>query len=107
MGKFSTLLITSYIPEWKANYLNYQQLSQFIKEETNKDIYRPSVDSLDQSSNEISSSTDRDTLIRNFIANVDKEFKRIHLFYLNKELSLYTFITNRLQTQNNYPNLTI
>ena len=107
MGKFSTLIITSSIPEWKTNYINYQQLSQFIKDETNKDIYRPSVDSLEQNSNEIKSSSEKDNLIRNFLSNVDKEFKRMHLFYLNKEFTLYTFVTKRLQTQNNYRNLSI
>lgn len=99
MGKFSTAFKINRITEWNGRYFDYQALSDFIKEQSSLIKNGPSPsDSQTQALN-------KTELIQVFTNEVDKELKKVYVFYLNRERELYKSINTRLHYQKNYYNI--
>ena len=92
MGKFTNKYSRNKISDWKHNYVNYQSLSEFIKQQSSKN--QPNLDP-----------SERVKLIESFIANVDQEFKTAFGFIYNKERNLYNKINTCLVSKEKYYSL--
>ena len=58
--------------EWKEEYLNYKLLKHYIKVEKNKN-----------------EKIDQKELIKTFINMLNKEIKKVYLFYVQQEREIY------------------
>ena len=99
MGKFSNAFTINRITEWNGRYFDYKALSDFIKEQSSSlTNSHPTSDTPTQSLN-------KTELIQVFTTEVDKELKKVYVFYLNRERELYKSINTRLHYQKNYYNI--
>ena len=71
--------------EWKEEYLNYKLLKHYIKVEKNKN-----------------EKIDQKELIRTFINMLNKEIKKVYLFYVQQEREIYIMINSHLHIRNTY-----
>jgi len=100
MGKYGKTFRKIQLDEWKGKYFDYKKFKQFIKKYVNerdkdeaKDILVTPVDEFDRINEAITKFTDE----------VDKEIKRIFVFFTNKEKRLYKDINKYLHQKDDYP----
>lgn len=100
MGKYGKKFRKIQLDEWKGKYFDYKKFKQFIKKYVNerdkdetKDILVTPVDEFDLINNTITEFTD----------GLDKEIKRIFVFFTNKEKRLYKDINKYLHQKDDYP----
>ena len=97
MGKYGKKFRKIQMEEWKEKYFNYKKFKQLIKKyvsgqkpaknEENKDnIETNAVDEFDKLNERIKEFTDQ----------LDKEIKRVYVFFTNKEKKLYKDINKDL-----------
>ena len=77
------------VEEFKEKYLNYKGLKQIIKRMKNKMKEKENVDSLNYN-------------IKEFTEELDKEIKKVFIFFANRERTLYKEINKHLYIRNNY-----
>ena len=104
MGKYGKKFRKIQLEEWKEKYFNYKKFKQLIKKyvsgqkpaknEENKDnIETNAVDEFDKLNERIKEFTDQ----------LDKEIKRVYVFFTNKEKKLYKDINKYLHQKEDYP----
>ena len=85
-----------HLGEWKEKYFNYkkfkQQIKKYISENTTNDLVTP-VEELEKNEK-------RDT---EFTDELDKEIKKVFVFFTNKEKKLYKDINKYLHQKEDYP----
>ena len=100
MGKYGKKFRKIQLDEWKGKYFDYKKFKQFIKKYVTerdkdevKDILANPVDQFDLLNDTITKFTD----------DIDKEIKRIFVFFTNKEKRLYKDINKYLHQKDDYP----
>ena len=96
MAKFGKKFRKIQIGDWKEKYFNYkkfkQQIKKYITENTTEELVTP-VDELEKNEK-------RDT---EFTDELDKEIKKVYVFFTNKEKKLYKDINKYLHQKEDYP----
>ena len=96
MGKYGKKFRKIQLNEWKQKYFDYKKFKQMIKKyvtEKNSNADLNSVDKFDKINETITEFTD----------NLDKEIKRVYIFFTNKEKKLYKDINKYLHQKEDYP----
>ena len=96
MGKYGKKFRKIQIEEWKKKYLDYKKLKQTIKKlvsEKKTDIIENSVDAFDKTTEKINQFTDQ----------LDKDIKKVFIFFTNKEKRLFLDINKSLHQKEDYP----
>jgi len=96
MGKYGKKFRQIQLNEWKQKYFDYKKFKQMIKKyvtEKNSNADLNSVDKFDKINETITEFTD----------NLDKEIKRVYIFFTNKEKKLYKDINKYLHQKEDYP----
>ena len=96
MAKYGKKFRKVQIEEWKKKYLDYKKFKQMIKKfvsEKNSLIPENSVDAFDRVTESIYQFTDQ----------LDKDIKKVYIFFTNKEKKLYKDINKFLHQKEDYP----
>ena len=99
MVKYGKEFRKNQIDEWKEKYFNYKAQKQLIKKYLKqKEEEAPSLTSEDKKIQQI----DKFTL--EFEEILDKDIKKVYIFFANKEKTLYKKINENLHLKEDYPN---
>ena len=99
MGKYGKKFRTIQIGEWKEKYFNYKSYKQEIKSlmgEKNKEEFKIKPDN--EKEEDLGSWTFK------FEESLDKDIKKIYIFFSNKERTLYKKVNKLLHMKEEYPN---
>jgi hypothetical protein len=102
MGKYGKKFRKIQIVEWKEKYLNYKEYKQKIKaiiHEKNNEVY------LSKNDNEKEAKIGEWTF--QFEDSLDKDIKKIYIFFSNKERTLYKKLNKLLHLKEEYLNFEI
>jgi len=83
--------------EWKEKYFDYKAKKQLIKELIQKRA--------DYGDNDFSLLSELETWSRQFEENLDKDIKKVYIFFSNKERALYKSINEALHLKEKYADL--
>ena len=96
MAKFGKKFRKIQVRDWKEKYFNYKKFKQQIKKYISDDNSSKDETPIDQ----IEKNEKRDT---EFTDELDKETKRVYVFFTNKEKKLYKDINKYLHQKEDYP----
>ena len=102
MVKFGKYFRQNQNPAYAEHYFNYKSLKQFIRSQTNPKPSPPSADIESQTTQE---KLNKPALLKQFIDLLDKELKKVYMFFVSTERDLYVQITQRLHRYPIYYNL--
>ena len=99
MGKYGKKFRKIQLPEWKEKYFNYKQFKQQIKKYVSEKKQAQSLENI----NAVDEFEDLDKKITEFTDSLDKEIKKVYVFFTNKEKKLYKDINKYLHQKEDYP----
>ena len=102
MVKFGKYFRQNQNPAYAEHYFNYKSLKQFIRSQTNPKPSPPSPDIESQTTQE---KLNKPALLKQFIDLLDKELKKVYMFFVSTERDLYVQINQRLHRYPVYYNL--
>ena len=97
MVKYGKEFRKNQFPEWKEKYFDYKSKKKMIKEFIKK---KSEFDSED-----FSVLSDLETWTTTFEESLDKDIKKVYIFFSNKERILYKQINESLHLKEDYENL--
>ena len=97
MTKYGKKFRQIQIAEWKGKYFDYKKFKQFIKNNNNDNIFP-----IQNDENENNSLNTIEDKIKKFTEELDKEIKRVYIFFTNKEKKLYKDINKYLHQKEDY-----
>ena len=83
-------------PEWKEKYFDYKAHKKLIKQYIKDNEKNALMD-------ELTPSAGLEKLSEEFVGKLDKEIKKVYIFFANKEKTLYKKINQYLHLKNQYP----
>ena len=89
------------IADWKGKYFDYKKFKQFIKTNSNPENLLP-IQNDDKDNNENNHLETLEDKIKKFTEELDKEIKRVYVFFTNKEKKLYKDINKFLHQKEDY-----
>ncbi|MCQ2819103.1 MAG: hypothetical protein MJ252_17715 [archaeon] len=90
MGKFTNQFLLNQVVEWKDKYVEYQEISNFIKE---------------QNKAPPESQLSKKDLVIKLHDMLDKSLKKVYMFFVTKERELYVRVNSRLYMRRGYATL--
>lgn len=97
MVKFGKSFRNGQISAWKDQYINYKALKHFIKEQSNAKAKPGQVNDENQPAQ-----MNKTELVKNFVGLMDKELKKVYMFFVQNERELYIEINSRLHLRRGY-----
>ena len=98
MAKYGKKFRKIQLPEWKGKYFDYKRFKQFIKNNNPDNLFPIQND--ENGNNTLVTLQDK---IKKFTDDLDKEIKRVYIFFTNKEKKLYKDINKYLHQKEDYP----
>ena len=98
MAKYGKKFRKIQLPEWKGKYFDYKRFKQFIKNNNPDNLFPIQND--ENGNNTLVTLEDK---IKKFTDDLDKEIKRVYIFFTNKEKKLYKDINKYLHQKEDYP----
>ena len=96
MSKFGVKFHSEQIEIWKERYIDYNTLKNFIKEQCGMKVNpQPDIENQPVKMN-------KSELIKSFVTQLDKELKKVYLFFVQTERELYIKINSRLHIKQEY-----
>ena len=96
MSKFGVKFHSEQIEIWKERYIDYNSLKNFIKEQCGMKVNpQPDIENQPVKMN-------KSELIKSFVTQLDKELKKVYLFFVQTERELYIKINSRLHIKQEY-----
>ena len=80
MAKYGKKFRKIQLPEWKGKYFDYKRFKQFIKNNNPDNLFPIQND--ENGNNTLVTLEDK---IKKFTDDLDKEIKRVYIFFTNKE----------------------
>ena len=97
MVKFGKSFRNGQIASWKDQYINYKALKHFIKEQSHAKAKVGQVDDGNQPTQ-----MNKTELVKTFVGMLDKELKKVYMFFVQNERELYIEINSRLHLRRGY-----
>ena len=101
MAKYGKKFRKVQIADWKGKYFDYKRFKKFIKINSNPQNLLP-IQNDDKDNNENIPLETLEDKIKKFTEELDKEIKRIYVFFTNKEKKLYKDINKYLHQKEDY-----
>ena len=98
MTKYGKKFRKIQLPEWQGKYFDYKKFKQFIKA-NNPDNLFP-IQNSEEGNNTLNTVEEK---IKKFTEDLDKEIKRVYIFFTSKEKKLYKDINKYLHQKEDYP----
>ena len=97
MAKYGKKFRKIQIAEWKGKYFDYKKFKQFIKVNNPENLFP--IQNNEDGNNTLGT---LDEKIKKFTEDLDKEIKRVYVFFTNKEKKLYKDINKYLHQKEDY-----
>ena len=97
MAKYGKKFRKIQIAEWKGKYFDYKKFKQFIKVNNPENLFP--IQNNEEGNNTLGT---LDEKIKKFTEDLDKEIKRVYVFFTNKEKKLYKDINKYLHQKEDY-----
>ena len=89
--------------EWKQKYFDYKKAKQLIKKFNKEKDMPNAIENNNQEPNAVDEFDKLNQMITDFTDFLDKDIKKVYIFFTNKEKKLYKDINKYLHQKEDYP----